>query len=352
MDHVSTSTALPVTVLLNSLKAVGETTRIRIIALLAQGELTVKDLTAILGQSQPRISRHLKLLAEAGLIERLPEGAWAYFRLVENGRATGLMTSLLDHLDLSDPALSGDRERFEGLKAAQRAEADRYFAANAEEWDRIRSLHVPETAVEEAMVSVVGDQPFQTMADLGTGTGRLLWLFRRHYNRAVGIDASHSMLAVARANLERAQREADPDAGEAQVRHGDLYALPLASGAFDLVAIHQVLHFLADPARALREAARIIRPGGRLLIVDFAPHDLEFLRTEQAHRRLGFSHQQVGQWAADAGLALEAVLDLAPDKTEAGKLTVTLWLFKDPRVLMADTPELDATQTASLETLA
>lgn len=342
--------ALPVSAMLNGLKAVGEATRIRIIALLAQGELTVKDLTAILGQSQPRISRHLKLLLEAGLIERLPEGAWAYFRLAEGGAETALLTSLIAHLDLSDPVLSGDRERFEGLKAAQRAEADRYFAASAAEWDRIRSLHVPETAVEEAMVAVVGAQHFQTMADLGTGTGRLLWLFRHHYDRAVGIDASHSMLAVARANMERAQRDNDPEAGEAQVRHGDLYALPLPSGAYDLVTIHQVLHFLADPARALREAARIVRPGGRLLVVDFAPHDLEFLRADHAHRRLGFSHAQVRQWADDAGLALEAVRDLAPAETEAGKLTVTLWLFKDPRIVMADAPEIGV--SASMETLA
>ncbi|PLX38336.1 MAG: ArsR family transcriptional regulator [Hyphomicrobiales bacterium] len=335
--------ALPVPVLINGLKAMGEVTRIRIVALLAQGELTVKDLTAILGQSQPRISRHLKLLLEAGLIERLPEGAWAYFRLAEGAGAVELLTSLIGHLDLGDPVLAGDRARFEGLKEAQRAEADRYFAASAAEWDRIRSLHAPETSVEAAMASVVGDRPFEMMADLGTGTGRLLELFRPLYGRAVGIDASHSMLAVARANLDRL----DPSAtgGEAQVRQGDLYALPLASGSYDLVTIHQVLHFLADPARALREAARIVRPGGRILVVDFAPHDLEFLRSEQAHRRLGFSHAQVEQWAADAGLVTEEIRDLAPEQSETGKLTVTLWLFKDPRILMADTPALSSQET-------
>lgn len=325
--------------LLNGLKAAGEITRLRLLALLARGELTVKDLTAILGQSQPRISRHLKLLVEAGLIERLPEGAWAYYRLSDDTTSGAFVRDLLAQIDPADPVIAGDRDRLDGVKREHAEAAERYFAANAQVWDEIRTLHAADATVEEAMRAAVGDKPFEVMLDIGTGTGRMLELFSGLYNRAVGIDASHSMLAVARNNLERAGIE------NAHVRHGDLFALPSAAGSFDLIVIHQVLHFLGDPARALREAVRVLRPGGRLLIVDFAPHDLEFLRAEHAHRRLGFPHDHVEQWCAAAGLDIEAVHDIAPDDQDSGQLTVTLWLARDRRILMAGDETIEHMET-------
>ncbi|MBB4304849.1 ArsR family transcriptional regulator [Rhodobium orientis] len=321
-------------VLLGSLKAAAEVTRLRILALLARGELTVKDLTAILGQSQPRISRHLKLLVEAGLVERLPEGAWAYYRLSDDDTVGAFIRGILCQIDDSDPVIAGDSQRLDGVKQEHAEAAARYFSANAGEWDRIRLLQAADAAVEKAMREAVGNRPFEAFLDIGTGTGRMLELFSDLYNRGIGIDANHSMLAVARANLEKA------GVRDAQVRHGDLYALPLPSDSVDLVVIHQVLHYLGDPARALREAARVLAPGGRLLVVDFAPHDLEFLRTEHAHLRLGFSHDQIAQACAAAGLETEAIRDLAPataaSGTGDGNLTVTLWLARDPRILMAD----------------
>lgn len=309
-----------------SLKAAGEATRLRILALLGQAELSVKDLTAILGQSQPRISRHLKLLAEAGLIVRYPEGAWVFYRLVDDGAGARLVRDLLALVDPVDAGLARDRERLAEVKREHADAAHRYFAANAGEWDTIRALHVAEDRVEAAILKGLGERRFASLLDLGTGTGRMLELLAPLYDRAVGIDASPSMLSVARANLDAA------GVANAQVRLGDIYNLPLPRDAFDVVTIHQVLHFLDDPERALGEAARVLRPGGRMLIVDFAPHALEFLREEHAHRRLGFAPDQVRQWIEARGLALDRVVDLPGPRN---KLNVTMWLARDPRMLLA-----------------
>jgi ArsR family transcriptional regulator len=317
---------LPFDAALAALKAAGEATRLRILALVGQAELTVKDLTAILGQSQPRISRHLKLLAEAGLIDRYPEGAWVFYRLTDQPAARSFADALFARMDVADPALARDRERLAGVKEYHALAARRYFSENAAEWDSIRALHVAEGAVETAMLEAVGARPFDSLLDLGTGTGRLLELFAPLYARAVGVDASTAMLAVARANLDRA------GIANAQVRLGDIQHLPFARNSFDVVTIHQVLHYLDEPERAVAEAARVLRPGGRLLVVDFAPHDLEFLRERHAHRRLGFAQPTVRQWIEGPGLALEAVHDLPAGND---KLTVTLWIARDRRIAMA-----------------
>jgi len=324
------SKGLRVDPMVASLKAAGEATRLRILALLGQAELSVKDLTAILGQSQPRISRHLKLLAEAGLIDRYPEGAWVFYRLAEEGAGARMIRDLLAVVDPGDAGLARDRERLAGVKRDHAEGAHRYFAANAGEWDTIRALHVAEDRVEAAILTALGERRFSSLLDLGTGTGRMLALLAPLYDRAVGIDASPSMLAVARANLDEA------GIAGAQVRLGDIYNLPLPRDGFEVVTIHQVLHYLDDPERALSEAARVLRPGGRMLIVDFAPHDLEFLRAEHAHRRLGFGEDQVRQWIEARGLALDRVADLPGPRN---KLKVTMWLARDPRILLAGAPQ-------------
>ncbi len=310
-----------------ALKAAGERTRLRIVALLTQGELTVKDLTAILAQSQPRISRHLKLLTAAGLVERHPEGAWVFYRLADGAAAGAVARQLGASLDPSDAGLQRDSERLAQVKREHAETAKRYFAENAADWRTIRALHVAEDAVEKAIVEALGSRPFEALLDLGTGTGRLLELTSHLYSRAVGIDSSTDMLAVARANLDRA------GIANAQVRLGDIYNLPLPRDAFDVVTIHQVLHYLDDPERAIAEAARVLSAGGRLLIVDFAPHELEFLREEHAHRRLGFARDPMRQWIEAPGLVVEKAIDLPA--ASGDKLTVTLWLARDQRVLLA-----------------
>ena len=309
-----------------SLKAAGEATRLRVLALLGQAELSVKDLTTILGQSQPRISRHLKLLADAGLIDRYPEGAWVFYRLTDSGSGARLARDLLALTDHDDPVLSRDRDRLAAIKRDHAAAAHRYFAENAGEWDSIRALHVAEDRVEATVLKAVGSRHFGSLLDLGTGTGRMLELLAPLCDRAVGIDASPNMLAVARANLDRA------GVGNAQVRLGDIYNLPVPRDSADLVTVHQVLHFLDAPERALAEAARVLRPGGRMVIVDFAPHDLEFLREQHAHRRLGFGEEHVRQWIEVCGLSFDRAVDLPGQRN---KLKVTMWLAHDPRLLVA-----------------
>ncbi|ADH89618.1 transcriptional regulator, ArsR family [Ancylobacter novellus DSM 506] len=317
--------------LLDGLKAAGEDTRLRLLALIGEGELTVSELTEILGQSQPRISRHLKLLAEAGLVERFREASWVFYRRATDAPGAALTDALLDLMAPDDDILLRDRERLEAVRAARAEQAQAYFRAHAHEWDAIRRLHAPETEVESAIKSILSGQRVGALLDLGTGTGRILELFADEMERGVGIDLSAEMLAVARANLERA------GVRNATVRQGDIYNLALPRDAFDVVVIHQVLHFLEDAPRALKEAARVLRPGGRLLVVDFDPHDLEFLREQHAHRRLGFAPEIMESWLAQAGLSPQSHRLLAPKGD--GRLTVSLWLARDPRVVLAQAPQ-------------
>jgi len=308
---------------LAALRGAGEATRLRILALLARAELNVKDLTQILAQSQPRISRHLKLMAEAGLITRFREGSWVFFRATDSGPEGALTQAIVDSLDPSDLTLARDQARAEAVQTARGEAAQTYFKAHAAEWDSIRALHVAESQVEAAMDEALGEGPFDLLVDLGTGTGRILELFGPRAGKALGFDLNHDMLAYARTKLERG------GLSNAQVRHGDLYNVPLADEAADAVVLHQVLHFLDDPAAAVAEAARVLAPGGKLLVVDFAPHELEFLREQSAHRRLGFDRDQLGRLLKSASIKLECFRELSPNPAD-GKLTVSLWLGLKP----------------------
>jgi ubiquinone/menaquinone biosynthesis C-methylase UbiE/DNA-binding transcriptional ArsR family regulator len=321
--------SLPFDALNAALRAAAEPTRLRVLALLAEAELTVTDLTDILRQSQPRISRHLKLLTEAGLVERFREGSWAFFRLPDGSASAELVRTMVGWLDPADSTTERDRERLVAVRAARASAAQNYFRAHAGEWDRIRKLHVADAAVEGAIVAALADRPLRSVLDLGTGTGRILELFGPHIERGLGIDLSPAMLAIARARLDRAGLR------HCAVRQGDIYDLPAAKDTFDAVIIHQVLHYLDDGAGAIREAARVLRPGGRLVVVDFAPHDLEFLREEHAHRRLGFAAETVGQWMSAAGLDFELHRSLAPEAGSEGTVAVSLWLGRDRRIGLA-----------------
>ena len=291
MDHQN----LSFSGLTAALKAAGEPTRLRILALAARGSFCVMEFVEILGQSQPRLSRHLRLLTEAGLVDRFREGSWAFFRLGERGGTAEFARALIGRLKSDDAIVLRDRERLTAVRASRAAAAQNYFRRHAAEWDRIRRLHVADAAVELAIRTALADKPIRSLLDLGTGTGRMLELFGADIERGLGLDLSLDMLALARARLDRAGLK------HCSVRHGDIYDLALPRDSFDVVIIHQVLHFLDDSARAIAEAARVLRPGGRLLVVDFAPHDLEFLREEHAHRRLGFAAETVTQWLEAAG---------------------------------------------------
>lgn len=308
---------------LHVFRAIGEETRLRIMALLLRGELTVTELTQILGQSQPRVSRHLKILTDAGVVDKFREGAWMFYRACSPAPETmEAVFGAVRALNRSgDRVIARDGERFAQSRQARADLAAAYFEKNAAEWDRLRGLQIEESAVEKRMRALVPEK-VGLFVDLGAGSGRMLTIFADAYEKGLGFDLSREMLAVARANLDRA------GVTHAQVRLGDLFSLSLESGVADVVCIHQVLHYLAEPAAAVAEAARLLKPGGRLLLSDFAPHDLELLRNEHAHRRLGFSDEEVAEWCAAAGLNLVTTETLPPARVSGKALTVKIWLAR------------------------
>ena len=316
--------------MVDTLKAAAESSRLRILALLTRGDLTVSDLTEILNQSQPRVSRHLKLLLEAGLIGRYQEGSWAFFRLSDNDAAREFVNALVSRVHDGDPQIERDLERLGAVKRKRQERAASYFSANAASWDQIRALHATDGSVEAAIRRIVGKRPFQAMLDLGTGTGRLLELLAPLYRRGVGIDMSREMLTVARANLDRA--------GVAQCAGAARRHLRAAGRARCVRPGHH------PPGAALSRRSADGDPrggahaeaGGRLLIVDFASHGLEFLRDEHAHVRLGFSDGHIAEWLAEAGLDLEETQQFEPRAGADPALTVKLWLGRDRRLLIAD----------------
>ena len=305
------------------LRAAGEPTRLRILALLAREELAVMELSQILDQSQPRVSRHLKLLTEAQLVERFPDGAWMFYRLAASGHERRLLDRVLAQIDHDDPALALDAERLQTVRSERSEAATAYFARNAARWDELRSLYVSEDAVEAAILQAAGPSTRKLLVDLGSGTGRMLTLLGARAELAIGLDLSQQMLNIARRHTREAGLE------RCELRHGDIFATRLADASADLVVVHQVLHYLSDPAKAVAEAGRIVAPGGRLLIVDFAPHRLEGLREAHQHRRLGFSDAEMGRWLEVAGLTPVEPVTLPPNST--GGLTVKIWAADNRR---------------------
>lgn len=299
-------------------RAIGEPTRLRILALLSRGEMAAGEMSTVLNQSQPRVSRHLKLLAEAGLIERRPEGAWIFFRLNDNGSAGKIAAAILSEVPERDFIIARDLERLAQVQAHREQQAQAYFESVAEEWETLRRLHQPDDAVEAALSEAINKQEFEFHIDLGSGTGRMLEVFAPFTGRAEGVDSSRKMLALARARVDGARGKA------LSVRQGDILALPYADQCANLVTIHQVLHYLREPNLAIAEASRVLAVGGVLLIADFAPHSFEELREKHAHRRLGFTDLEVTNWCEQAGLNVIKTFHVAPLSAHDG-LAVTVW---------------------------
>lgn len=300
---------------LDQLRAAGEATRLRTLALLSEGDLTVSELTRVLEQSQPRVSRHLRVLVDAGLIEPYQEGSWRFYRLadIDPWLASFLAT-------LSGEECDADAAAFEAIRQDRAAKAAAFFAQNAEQWDALRQLHIDDRLIEEAMLDAAPSR-FDRLLDLGTGTGRMLALFADRYKEGLGIDVSPEMLAIARVKLDEA------DVRHASVRRRDFSRVDeIPENSADVVCVHHVLHFLGEPSRAIAAAARALTPGGLALITDFAPHALEELRERYAHRRLGFSEDEIGTYAHACGMMLSDVTTLNPETP--GGLVSKIWLLE------------------------
>jgi ArsR family transcriptional regulator len=309
-----------VTKILEIFAALADPTRLRIVSLLRAMELSVGEIAQALGQSQPRVSRHVKILADAGIAERRKEGSWVFLGLGEAKRIDPLLAAI-DAWTAEygeDPWVVADNARLAAIRADRASAAEEYFNAHAAEWDAMRSLHVAESEVEAAIRAALAGRKIGRLVDIGTGTGRMIELFGAQAESAIGVDRSPEMLRLARAKLTAAKSPAD-------LRQGDMYTLPLASACADVVILHQVLHYAEAPNAAIAEAARLLAPGGRLLVVDFGPHEKEELRSKHAHARLGFADEQIANWFAAAGLRSEP-----PGQLEGGELTVKLWLGQLP----------------------
>jgi ubiquinone/menaquinone biosynthesis C-methylase UbiE/DNA-binding transcriptional ArsR family regulator len=315
MVHATTS----LDALLDGIRAAADPSRVRLLAICSQGEWTVSELVQILGQSQPRISRHLKILADAGLLDRFREGGWVFYRRAQSGDGARLARSLCRLLPDDDATMQLDQRRLEAVRAARRRQAEQYFDGRAFAWDSERDLAIDGAMVEAALRELFATERPSSLLDVGTGTGRILQVLAGQIGFGLGVDLSHDMLAVARANLD--QREAR----NCQVRHGDMYHLPLPDASFAAATLHQVLHFADDPFAALGEACRVLEPGGRLVVIDLAAHGLERLREGNRHRRLGFSDEEIGRWFADLGLVQEP-----PRRLAGTELTVVIWTARRP----------------------
>jgi len=306
--------------LLDALRATAESTRLRILAALDRTELTVGELCRVLDQSQPRVSRHLKLLCEAGLLVRHTEGTSAFYRPAVSGAGHDLAKAVLELVDRHDPIFERDAHRLAVVRSERAEAAERYFESIAADWDELRELHVADGDVEAAMLDVVADLEIDELLDIGTGTGRVLEIFAPSIRRGVGLDLSSKMLNLARTRLDQARLR------HCSVQHGSAYDIERPPGSVDIAVLHHVLHFLDDPAEAITQAGRTLRPHGRLIIVDFGPHQIESLRRDFSHRRLGFTTDDITAWCETAGLIDITVRHMSPIEAHDDPLTVSIWV--------------------------
>ncbi len=303
--------------------ALADLTRLRVMRLIARMDLAVGELAQVLGQSQPRVSRHVAILCNAGLAERRREGSWTFIRAAVSTASLDALPAatahLLDAAEQADPVLAArcakDRDRLAAIREAREKSAAEYFEQHAEQWDSLRAMLTPDQRVQAAMFAALGEGDLGQVLDIGTGTGRSAEALAGRAEHVVGFDRSPAMLRLARARLQHLP------ALSWELVQGDFVALPFANASFDTVLLHQVMHYAAEPALPLAEAARVCRPGGRILVVDLAEHGNEELRSRHAHVWLGFAEGQMADWLTRAGFTPR------PPVTLSGKgVDTNIWL--------------------------
>jgi len=302
------------------LRALAEPTRLRIVDVLKVGELTVSELCEILDMSQPRISRHLRILAESGLLTRHVEGSWVFYRHSSSSREQALISAVLSLYPDADLQQARDRQNLRQVQQKSISKARSYFRRMARSWDSVQQLYVPEKEIEQAIRDTLGTQSGYRLIDMGTGTGRILELLAEDAVEGIGIDSSAEMLAIARGKLLQ------HPLGHCRLLKQDLTNTTLPGGSAHVVTLHHVLHYLDKPGAAIAESARLLAPGGIIVIVDFAPHQLESLRHEHSHRRLGYRDSEVRRWCEAAGLKRFRAQHLPMDPAaNTSVLTAVLW---------------------------
>ncbi len=296
-----------------------DSTRLRILFLLRELELSVGELAQVLALGQPSISKHLKVLLDGNFVVRRKEGNWVFIGLGDPDLVEPVFT-LLDGWDevIGVGSLrDADKARLTAIQTERAEEAAQYFRAHAADWSKVNQLHAASETVEAAILKELAGHRIGRLVDIGTGTGTMLTLFRDRAEHMIGIDRSPDMLRFGRARLSEA------GIANAELRQGDMSGLVLPSASADTVILHQVLHYARYPAVVVAEAARLLAPGGRLVIVDVAPHEREELRRDHAHARLGFADEEV------LGYLRAADLDASvADHLTGGALTVTIWSGK------------------------
>lgn len=307
--------------LLQALRAAGEQTRLRILALCAQHELSVTDLIQVLGQTQSRVSRHLKILVEAGLLERYQEGQWARYRLAGQGSVIpgqdsnkagiSLARYILQNIDMMSPVFRRDHEILTRRMDARQQRIQQFFRENAPKWEEMRAELVNQPAIDAHIRDVLLAKPVKHFLDVGTGTGKALLELGPSIGAGIGIDNSFAMLDIARNNIE------ESNLNNCQVRHADMTQMPYEAKTFDTALVHMVLHYSETPPLVISEIARVLTKGGRVLIIDLVRHENTEIRTALQHLWPGFDKEEMEDWLSQAGLTVEDTTEL-----NGGKLKV------------------------------
>jgi len=296
--------------ILDHLASLADTTRSRILLLLDRHELTVSELCAIVQLPQSTVSRHLKALADAGWVHARADGTSNLYTSTRDeldAAARRLWTLVREQVGTTAAAVQ-DQRRLEATLAERRTKTQEFFSSSAGQWDRVRDELFGDRFHLAALAAFA--DPGWTLGDLGCGTGQLTAQVAPFVARVIGVDESAAMLQAAKKRLQ--------GFGNVDLRRGELEALPIDDRRLDAAAIMLVLHHVPEPAKALAEVARVLKPGGRVLLVDMQPHDRESYRQQMGHVWLGFSDAQIQQWLGDAGFREVRTVALAPGARAKG----------------------------------